>query len=429
MHSLQRIVLLVKKRRARGMTRLVGCGAADFLTMLGVASMEHAMTWTPFRPTPQDMDRIAGEVAAIPAMQQQFRDKAAGLKVRDRVAHQYQIAGSRVSLRIASRLPANLDGVGLFVPDADYVGLARLSTGLGCPHLETDPDFIGMMLAFATCEGQRIDFLGINDPTAPSPNHRAFMTLMQAAIDGTAATAPLIGGLGKRNLPDLLYGNTLVMLGLIRRMGFFGGLRAAAHALAQTARSAVSHTAYQTFWGGIVEAGGSPGKMMVTPDADENAWFLRAGARHLTEEWRQRQAHGPVHFNLHWLPYIDERATPTDDMTRRWEERPELIGRLTFPQADLASEEARLWAALTVEMGATPAHWAANARNDIAEPGTAFGVARKIAYQMSQQGRGALPEALYAHVFQGSEIGEPLATELRRRRAAKLQQGHVDMAP
>jgi hypothetical protein len=396
--------------------------------MLDAASMGYAMTWTPFRPTPQDMDRIAGEVAAIPEIQQQFRDTAPGLKVRDRVAHQYQIAGGRVSLRIASRLPANLAGVGLFVPDAEYLGLGRLSTGLGCPHLETDPDFIGMMLAFATRAGRRVDFLGINDPTAPSPNHREFMTLMRAATDGAGAEAPLIAGLGRRNLPDLFAGNARVILGLIRRMGFLGGARAALHVLAQTSRSAVSHTAFQTFWGGIVEAGGSPGKIVVAPDADENAWFLRSGARHLTEEWRQRQARGPVHFNLSWLPFIDERVTPMDDMTKRWEERPEPIGRLTFPQADLASEEARLWAALTVEMGATPANWIANAQDDTSEPGTEFGCARKIAYRMSQEGRDVLSEALYAHVFQGAEIGEPLAMELKRRRAAKADLGHIDMA-
>jgi hypothetical protein len=391
--------------------------------------MGHAMTWMPFRPTQQDMDRIAGEVAAIPEIQQQFRLKGAGLKVRDRVAHQYQLAGSRVSLRITASLPANLTGIGLFVPDAEYVGLARLSTGLGCPHLETDPDFIGMMLAFATPAGQRIDFLGINDPTAPSPNHREFMTLMQAATDGTGAKAPLVGGLGQRNLPDILFGNTLVTLGLIRRLGLLGGLRAAGHVLAQTSRSAVSQTPYQTFWGGIVEAGGSPGKITVVPDANENGWFLRSGPRHLTEEWRQRQARGPVHFNLYWLPYIDERATPMDDMTKRWEERPEPIGRLTFPQADLSSAEARLWAALTIEMGATPANWVAGARNDDREPGTEFGCARKVAYRMSQAGRDVLPEALYAHVFQGADIGEPLAAELEGRRAAKAAAGHVDMAP
>ena len=387
------------------------------------------MTWTPFRPTQADWDRISGDVASIPQIQQEFLARAPGLKVRDRVAHQYQIAGGRISLRIASELPADLRNVGLFVPDTEHVGLARLSTGLGCPHLETDPDFIGFMFAFATREGKRVDFLGINDPVAPSPNHPDFMTLLHAAIDGTGAKAPLVSGWGKRNLSDLLYSNTLVTLGLIRRMGFLKGTGAALHALAQTTRSAVSCTPYQKFWGGIVEVGGSPGKIMVGPDANENGWFLRGGARHLTEEWRERQARGPVHFNLYWLPYIDERRTPTGDMTKRWEERPAPLGRLTFPQADLASEDAQLWAALTIEMGVNPTHWITSAQGDSIDPGTEFGCARKVAYRLSQEGRGALPDALFAHVFRGEPMGEPLAAELRRRRAAKAAAGHIDMAP
>jgi hypothetical protein len=386
------------------------------------------MTWTPFRPTQADWDRIAGEVAAIPQIQQEFLARAGDLKVRDRVAHQYQIAGGQVSLRIAPELPANLKNVGPFVPNAEYVGLARLSTGLGCPHLETDPDFIGFMFAFAMPDGRRVDFLGINHPVAPSPNHRDFMTLLQAAIDGTGARAPLISGWGKRNLPDLLVNNAKVTFGLIRRMGLLNGMRAALHVLVQTMPTAVSRTAYQKFWGGIVEAGGATGKIMVAAASDENGWYLGGGARHLTEEWRARQARGAMHFDLYWLPYIDERATPTVDMTARWEERPQPIGRLTFPKGDLASEEAQLWAALTAEMGVNPANWVSGAGTEAADPGTEFGCARKVAYRMSQEGRGVLPEASYAHVFQGAGIGETLATELRRRRAVKQAAGHIDRA-
>lgn len=386
------------------------------------------MRWTPFRPTQSDLQRIAGDVAAIPDIQRKFLARASGLKVRDRVAHQYQITGGRVSLRIASRLPANLTGVGLFVPDAEYVGLGRLSTGLGCPHLETDPDFIGLMLAFRTTGGQRTDFLAINHPAAPSANHRDFMTLLDAATDGAGARLPFVSGLGKRNLPDLIAGNVRVTSGLIRRMGLVSGLRAALHVLVQTLRTSVSGTAYQSFWTGIVEAGGSAGKITMVPAADENGWYLRAGTGHLTHEWRRRQARGPVHFDLYWLPFIDERATPMNDMTRSWEERPEPIGRLTFPQADLGSEECRLWAALTAEMGVNPANWAANLKDDIPEPGTEFGCARNAAYRMSQEGRGALPEAAYAHVFQGADVSDELAAELARRRAAKTSLGHADMA-
>jgi hypothetical protein len=384
------------------------------------------MTWTPFRPTQADWDRIAGEVATIPQIQQEFLARSGAMKVRDRTAHQYQIAGGKISLRIAEKLPANLENVGLFVPNSEHVGLARLSTGIGCPHLETDPDFIGFVFAFATGDGRRVDFLGINDPVAPSPNHRDFMTLLHAAIDGTGARAPLFSGWGKRNLPDLFVSNAKVAFGLIRRMGLLKGAGAALHLSGQTLRTAVSRTAYQKFWGGIVEASGAPGKIMVAAATDENGWYLGGGARHLTEEWRARQARGPVHFDLYWLPYIDERATPTVDMTVRWEERPQRIGRLTFPQADLASEEARLWAALTAEMGVNPANWVSGGESS--DPGTEFGCARKVAYQMSQEGRHVLPEASYAHVFQGAEIGHALAAELRQRRSAKQELGHIDTA-
>src|SRR4029077_15190070 len=101
------------------------------------------------RWTPKDIDRITADVAAMPRLQQELLERASlSLKTADRVAHQYQIAGGRVSLRIATELPSELDGVGLFKPNADYTGIGRISTGLGCPHNETYPDFLGLRLAF-----------------------------------------------------------------------------------------------------------------------------------------------------------------------------------------------------------------------------------------------------------------------------------------
>jgi hypothetical protein len=66
--------------------------------------------------------------------------------------------------------------------------------------------------------------------------------------------------------------------------------------------------------------------------------------------------------------------------------------------------------------------------NSIPLPETEFGLARKIAYERSQQGRGVLPEAQYLHVFSRGAIGEALAAELRRRRETKRALGHVDTA-
>jgi hypothetical protein len=97
----------------------------------------------------------------IPEIQKTLVENDEQLKMPDRAAHQQQIAGGRVLLKVAERVPKELDGLGLFqtftgqdlsghgAPCADYVGVGRISTGMGCPHRETDPDFLGLMLAFS----------------------------------------------------------------------------------------------------------------------------------------------------------------------------------------------------------------------------------------------------------------------------------------
>ena len=114
-------------------------------------------------------------------------------------------------------------------------------------------------------------------------------------------------------------------------------------------------------------------------------------------------------------------------MTKRWTQQPIPVGQVTFPKLEAADADAPLWAALASEIGANAGNWIADTGNSIAEPGTEFTCARKFAYRNSQAGRGALPEADYAHVFGGAPIGPSLAAELARRRAAKDAAGHVNM--
>src|SRR5262245_65882933 len=161
-------------------------------------SRTRAPEWVPFRPTASDLERIARDVAAIAEIQDTLCDRHPELRVRDRVAHQYQIAGSPVELEIARTLPAGFAGVGLFEPGSVHHGIGRLSTGLGCPHLETDPDFLGLMLAFRTANGRRVDFLGINDPAAPTDDHPAFVQLLAATAEAAGVEAPF-GHLGERD--------------------------------------------------------------------------------------------------------------------------------------------------------------------------------------------------------------------------------------
>lgn len=383
-----------------------------------------------FRPSQADLDRIGRDVAPIAAIQDKLVENHPQLTMRDRVAHQYQVAGGKVLLRVADRLPANLQGIGLFEPGAQYTGIGRISTGLGCPHLETDPDFLGLMVAFHTRRGARVDFLTINDSTSPTDTHPQFVKLLDATADAAGARPFFGSGLGKLDLFDLAATSTRLSLGLLRSLGLFTGSRIALHVSKQTFRTAKSSTAYQTYWTGIAEVGGALGKFMFAPISDENPHrALTPGERHLSAEWRDRQTRGDIVFTLNWLPFIDERVTSTAALTAPWEQRPTPVGQVIFPHGDAASDEARQWAALAAELGANPGNWVADAGNTIAEPGTEFTCARKFAYRRSQAGRDALPEQAYAHVFRGEPVGAALAAELRRRRGAKTAAGHVDMAP
>lgn len=385
---------------------------------------------TPFRPNQADLDRIGRDVAPISPIQDKLVANHPQLTTRDRVAHQYQVAGGKVLLRIEQRLPANFAGVGLFEPGAQYTGIGRISTGLGCPHLETDPDFLGLMVAFHTRRGERVDFLTINDPTSPTDTHPQFVKLLDATADAAGAEPPFASGVGRLDLANLAASNTRLILSLTASLGPLQGVQTAGHVARQTARTAVSTTAYQTYWTGIAEVGGALGKFMFLPTSDENRHRPPApGERHLSAEWRARQARGEIAFTLHWLPFIDEQSTSTSKLTTAWEQRPALVGHVTFPQTDAASEAAQLWAALAAELGANPGNWVADAGNTIPEPGTEFTCARKFAYRRSQQGRDALPESAYTHVFRDEPMGAALTAELRRRRAAKAAAGHMDMAP
>lgn len=385
---------------------------------------------TPFRPSPADLDRIGRDVAPIADIQSKLVQNHPQLTVPDRVAHQYQVAGGMVLLRVAATLPANLMGVGLFEPNAQHIGIGRISTGLGCPHLETDPDFLGLMVAFQTRAGERVDFLTINEPTSPTDTHPQFISLLDATADAASAEPPFGSGAGQLDLANLAASNLRLIASLKRSLGTVQGLKTATHVAKQTSRTALSSTAYQTYWTGIVEAGGVLGKFTFVPVSDENRHrAVTPGGRHLSSEWRERQARGDIVFMLQWLRFIDEQSTSTSELTQPWDQRAEVVGQVIFPRVDAASEDAQLWAALAAELGANAGNWVADAGNTIAEPGTEFTCARKLAYRRSQQGRGALADATYAHVFRGDAIGAALTTELRRRRDAKRTARHIDTAP
>jgi hypothetical protein len=386
--------------------------------------------WCPFRPGAGELKAIADDVAEIAAIQKRILDNHKHLQFPDRVAHQYQIAGGKVRLTVAGRLPPELTGIGLFVPGSTYLGIGRVSTGLGTPHLETNPDFLGLRLAFQTKAGQRIDFLAINDPTAPTDNHRDFVSLLHATAEAAGAEIPLLGAWGDYDVLNLIAEQKELVGALKRRMGWKKAGMTAFHITQQTLRTFQSSTAWQTYWTGISEAGGTVGKFTLVPARDENTRpGIRPGERHLSEDWKRRQKPGDIAFGLYWIPWLDEARTSTAELTEPWvEDHKQRVGEVVFPAADLDSDAARLWAALANEMGANPGNWVRDTGDTIREPATPFETARKLAYALSQKGRDVLDEALYRDVFTTGEIGPALAQELRRRVDAKAKAGHVSAA-
>lgn len=112
--------------------------------------MPEPPAWGLFRPGEKELEALGKDVEDIKTIQTGLKDKHPGLKLCDRVAHQYQLAGRRVKLDINAHLPADIRGIGLFIPASQSLGVGRISTGLGTPHIETNPDFPGLMLAFET---------------------------------------------------------------------------------------------------------------------------------------------------------------------------------------------------------------------------------------------------------------------------------------
>ncbi len=392
---------------------------------------EDESQWCPFRPSAADLEAIGKDMAEIPDIQRKLLANDADLKFLDRVAHQYQIAGSRVVFQIANDLPEPLCGVGLFQPGAQHRGVGRISTGLGTPHVETNPDFLGIMVAFQTPDGQRVDFLGINNPTAPTDNHREFMSVLYATGESASADVPFVGKLGAHEFVNLGAQQTEFGLALAHRMGVIKAGETLLHLTKQTLPTALSSTAYQRYWTGIVEVGGTGSKFTFVPTREENhAPGFHAGPRHLTDEWKNRQVRGDIEFQLFWIPFLSEEKTPTKALTQSWQENhKQLVGITVFPQTDLDSEDARLWAILATEMGANPGNWVADKLNSIQQPASEFGVARKIAYQKSQEGRSALEPNFYQSVFSTAQITPELAQELKRRHNTKLKAGHIFQAP
>jgi hypothetical protein len=364
------------------------------------------------------LDRLAEQIADV---QRTLVERHPQLRQPDRAAHQQQLAGGRVVLRVEGRLPPELDGLGIFQRgQASRGGIGRISTGLGCPHAETDPDFLGLMAAFRAPDGRRMDFVTINHPAAPTDTPEEFLALLKATADAAGAEHG-------SDLANLFGSRAQVLLGLARH----AGTRAPAIAtqvIRQTAVTTRSSSAWQPYWTGVVRARDVLGKFTFVPAADVNGPRpAGAGRTYLSTDWRARQSAGPLEFRLYWIPYLSESQTPLRDLSREWAEQHRApIGSVTFPKTDAGTMEAKLLALLAFEMGANPGNWIEDdrpgAESDL--PATEYTAARFLAYRVGQRQRGALGDDRYAAFFDTGRVASDLANELVRRYQQKRAAGH-----
>jgi hypothetical protein len=369
-----------------------------------------------FDPTPEQKRALEQIADGVPAVQQTFVKQHPQMTMTDRGAHQQQLAGSKVILTVHDQLPAALDGLGVFERtqrSAPQSGIGRMSTGLGCPHAETDPDFLGLMVAFRTSRGRRIDFVTINDPGSPTDTPEEFLALLKATADAAGSAS-------------LLASQARLLTSLTRH----ARLRAptiAAQVIRQTHRTVRSSSAYQQYWTGVVRARDVLGKFTFVP-ASETPMGLdpKRGPTHLTKDWAARQRAGALEFELRWIPFLDERTTPLEDLTRGWAHDHEVaVGRVVFPKTDPETLQTKLTTLLASELGANPGNWEETPDAPAsALPATRFTAARQLAYRASQQARHALSDESYASFFETGEIGAELANELRRRYREKRSAGH-----
>lgn len=371
-----------------------------------------------FDPTPEAIEALEKLADEIPGIQHLLTSNNAQLKMPDRAAHQQQLVGSVVKLTVAQDLPPELQGLGVFNSNGagrPFTGIGRVSTGLGCPHIETHPDFLGFMLAFCTTEGRRIDFVALNDPSAPTDTATEFIALLQATADAAGTN-------------NVLWQNAVLGAQLFQRLQFKGA-EIALHVLKQTHRTQESSSAIQQYWTGIVRARDVLGKFTVVPRLDTNENSKRTDDEELfSHDWQKRQTAADVEFTLYWIPYLNETDTSLTKLTNPWPETHKVeVGTVTFQKTDFGSRQAKLVALLASEMGANPGNWVSQPDSGLQPelPATEFTAGRFFVYRESQQGRNALAEESYRAFFDKGEITDELAAELTRRYQEKRGAGHA----
>ena len=301
-----------------------------------------------FNPTAEETRALEALIAEITQHSGQAGRQPPQLTRPDRGAHQQQLAGGKVLLTLERSLPPALDGLGVFEHD----GLCR--SALRWHRQDVDRPRVpacGDRSGFPGADGRVPGKVGPADRL----RHDQRSHLADRYARGVHRAAP--GNRGCRGCP-----------GPARQPGEAAAEPRAARRDQGRADCHARHGSDAPdgpFQQRLSSSTGPASSARATRSASSPSCRRPAGAgaqgrgpKQFTDDWRARTAAGPLTFELHWIPFLNERETPLDDLTTAWRDQHKVrVGTVVFPQVNAETRESKLIALLASELGANPGNW------------------------------------------------------------------------
>jgi len=287
-----------------------------------------------------------------------------------RALHRKQLLGLRATLEVLPNLPAHA-AHGLFAEAGRYEARVRLSNGGMEVASDKKPDIRGYAIKVLGVKGEGTfggpapsqDFLLINQPTFGFSGPDAFFALIEAAA---------------RGVPSVLWH-------FVKTHGLIDGLRRVAALQAAQSKPFAGFAAAPFFSAAPIACGPYAARVRLVPE-ESPADAPPVRADDLTADVIARLARGHIGHRLQLQFFVDESRTPIEDGAVDWAESdaPYVdVARLIVAQQDPASVEGQALVEELAQAKLDP--WSALAAH---RPLGAIMRARKVAYLVSQKGRG-----------------------------------------
>ncbi|WP_372344865.1 peroxidase family protein [Streptomyces sp. KL116D] len=308
--------------------------------------------------------RLARELMKV----QVANRRASGAPGYERAFHAKAALGvENARLRFADDLPAALR-CGFAQPGAEYPATVRLSNASGMRGPDGAPDLHGAAVRVQVTGDESHDLLATSFPVSHARDAREFVAFAKAMA---GARSPLQKAFG-----------LFVKLPLAVGLGTANRMRRNVQA---ATRHTVNSLARETYWsrGAMLWGEAGPVRFLLRPAVGGGAEPRpdRTDPDFLHKELAQRLSRGDVAFDLCVQRYVDERRTPVEDGSVEWQEAitpPLPVARLTLPQQDVTTAEARSAARRIEELAFNPWFTTPEFR-----PLGNINRARKVAYEAS----------------------------------------------